>query len=205
MNLVIVIVGVLALGALLVLKARAGSAGGASKAASGSDSATREKLNWLVIESGPDAGLAFHIGSRRATVGRGKNNFVQISDPAASRVQCQLFDEGGVMTVVDMSSYNGTLVNDEVVLTKGVLHDGDRLRVADTDFIYHRGGEHGSNAGLGRKEAGVTSELRTSMLQGRSVRSEAAGMMLAQEGGNKEAAAAAMKMSVEDFEKLLRG
>jgi hypothetical protein len=79
------------------------------------------------------------------------------------------------------------------------------LRVADTDFIYHRGGEHGSNAGLGRKEAGVTSELRTSMLQGRSVRSEAAGMMLAQEGGNKEAAAAAMKMSVEDFEKLLRG
>jgi hypothetical protein len=77
--------------------------------------------------------------------------------------------------------------------------------VADTVFIYHRLGDHGTNAGFGRKEAGVTSELRTSMVQGRSVRSEAAGMLLAQMGGDKAGAAAAMKVSPEEFEKLLQG
>jgi hypothetical protein len=196
----LVILGLLIGGLLMLLKLRSG---GASKpAASSESSAPSKKLNWLVIESGPDAGLAFHIGSRRATIGRDKNNFVQISDPAASRVQCQLFDDGGVMTVVDMSSYNGTLVNDEVV-NKGVLQDGDRLRVADTDFIYHREGDFKSNAGLGRKEAGSMTEAKTAFVQGRSVRQEAAAMLLSQNGGDKEAAAEAMKMTVEELEKLL--
>lgn len=200
MSLSVLIVVALIAGLLLLLKLRGGPKAGPSLAVS--DSPPLRKLNWLVVESGSDTGLAFHIGSRRATIGRDKNNFVQISDPASSRVQCQLFDDAGVMTVVDMSSYNGTLVNGEVV-KKGVIHDGDRLRVADTDFIYHREGDFDSNAGLGRKDAGSTTEARTTVVQGRSIREEAAELLLSENNGDKKAAAEAMKMTVEEFEKLL--
>ena len=200
MSPVTIVVLVVILVGLLVLKSRVSPSSGASTASS--DAAARSKLHWLVIDSGPDAGLAFHIGSRRATVGRGKNNFVQISDPAASRVQCQLFDEGAGLTVVDMSSYNGTLINDEVV-KKAVLQDGDRLRVADTDFTYHREGTFGDNAGLARKDAGRLTEDKTTLLRGRSVRQEAAAMLMEQTNGDKEAAARAMRMTVEEFERFL--
>ena len=162
--------------------------------------APKEKIHWLVCRKGMDLGRSWHIGSRRVTVGRGTNNYVQLKDGSVSRVQCQVVPEGDGLAVVDMTSSNGTFVNGKAV-RKHVLANGDILRVATTELEYQRSGEF-DNAAFDRKEAGHTARKTTRAVQGLRVYAEAEEHLL-RAGGDKAKAAAAMGMPLEEFEALV--
>ncbi|MEL6179968.1 MAG: FHA domain-containing protein, partial [Myxococcota bacterium] len=110
------------------------------------------RRNWLVGQSGSVKGKNYHIGSRSVTIGRGIGNYVQITDPNASRIHCKLSPVPYGLEVRDNESRNGTLINRERI-TVQVLKDGDELKIGDDSFIYRAEGNFGDNAGLKRKAA----------------------------------------------------
>lgn len=70
------------------------------------------------------------------TIGRSQDADVQISDRYASGLHCRVFDRGGVYYVEDMQSTNGTLLNDSKVEAEVPLHDGDVIRIGDTELRF---------------------------------------------------------------------
>lgn len=161
----------------------------------------KKKLHWLVQQTGEGEQVAWHIGQRRVTAGRGPTNFVQITDPRASRKQCAFAPDGDDLAITDMTSQNGTFVNGTVVRTKK-LSDGDVIKLADTEFTYYREGEFDKNKGLERKEAG-RGTLQTTKVHRDLGKAAKADMMLEAMEGDHEKAAAAMQMSVEEFKALV--
>ena len=159
------------------------------------------KRHWLVQTTAEDEQVVWHLGQRRVTAGRGPTNFVQITDAGASRKQCQFAPDGDDVVITDMTSANGTFVNGEPV-ARATLADGDIVKLANTEFTYHREGDFDGNAGLGRKDAGKNS-LRTTKVHKDLGKAARADMMLEAMGGDVEKAAAAMEVSVDEFNELL--
>jgi len=195
--------GVAAIVALVVVKNGQSEAKSVAAAPAKAEAVAKAKLHWLVVRSGPDEGKAFHIGSRRVTVGREASNFVQLSDSALSRTQCQLVPEGDGLAVVDMTSSNGTFVNGKAV-AKHVMADGDVLTLAGSSLVYHREGNFDGNAGLGRKSADRATQKTTSVMSGQMARKAAGEVVLLEADGDLDAAAKAMGVSSEEFAKLVK-
>lgn len=75
------------------------------------------------------------------TIGRGPDRTIRIDDSRASRQHASLRSQGGVWTVTDDGSSNGTRVNG-VELTAGrpqVLADGDRIGVGPVTLVFRTG------------------------------------------------------------------
>ncbi len=69
------------------------------------------------------------------TIGREKTNDVVFPSAHVSRVHAEVRCKGGVVTVSDLGSKNGTLVNGTRVLNR-VLRDCDRITVGFFDLVY---------------------------------------------------------------------
>jgi len=180
------------------------------KAAGGGDPASKAgpssgvRLNWLVGVAGPVDGKTFHMGERTVTIGRGVSNFVQITDDGnASRVHCQLKPTRDGVEVKDMDSGNGTFVNGEKV-TEVLLKQGERLKVGDSEFIYHRRAEFDVNHGLDRKAVGKGS-VKATMLGGSQSLKGMAETALEDSGGDMFKAAESLGLKVEDFRRIIEG
>ena len=90
---------------------------------------------WLVVERG--GGLERDhrfdlIGG--LSIGRSKDADVQIDDRYASSIHARVFERAGRTFVEDMSSTNGTLLNDATLKGEAELLDGDVVRIGDTEF-----------------------------------------------------------------------
>ena len=85
---------------------------------------------WILQTSGPDAEpLTFRLAPGAVkTVGRAPRADFIVDVALVSRLHCRLSAENGRLEVVDLSSTNGTYVNDKRV-QRAVLATGDRLRV----------------------------------------------------------------------------
>jgi pSer/pThr/pTyr-binding forkhead associated (FHA) protein len=68
-----------------------------------------------------------------ATIGRGSQADVRLTDPWISRSHCELAERDGVLTVRDLESRHGVYVNDERV-TQAELHRGDVLMLGVSRF-----------------------------------------------------------------------
>ena len=73
----------------------------------------------------------------RTVVGRGPEADVRLHDTGVSRAHAELRVEGDVISVVDLRSTNGTLVNGRRV-GAAVLSDGDRIEVGATPMVFRR-------------------------------------------------------------------
>src|SRR5262245_49771015 len=98
---------------------------------------------WLVAERG--GGLA--SGERfdligGLSIGRSPEADVRIDDRYASGVHARIFSRDGRVYVEDMSSTNGTLLNDAELRGEAELIDGDVVRIGDTEFRYESGTAH---------------------------------------------------------------
>ncbi len=83
------------------------------------------------------AGAAAEIGVEHlATIGRTRQNHIQIDAPSVSRKHAQiaLTDKGYVLR--DLGSENGTFVNGERVVEQP-LKDGDHLQFGSVAFLFH--------------------------------------------------------------------
>jgi diguanylate cyclase (GGDEF)-like protein len=76
------------------------------------------------------------------TVGRGRDNDIVLPSDCVSRRHCRLEQRSGEIHVVDLSSTNGTFVNDDAKpLHERRLQRGDQLRIGDTIFKYLSGSD----------------------------------------------------------------
>jgi hypothetical protein len=91
----------------------------------------------LLVERGPGqaVGRAYGIADRGVTLGRGDVE-IQLEDPFASSHHARISRQGNVVVLEDLGSTNGTYLNDELVSGPQPLHDGDRIRIGDSEFSY---------------------------------------------------------------------
>lgn len=72
-----------------------------------------------------------------ATIGRAVENDIVVTSKRVSREHARVRREGRRVTLEDLGSTNGTLLNDERVLAPVNLHDGDRISIGDVVFTFH--------------------------------------------------------------------
>lgn len=85
--------------------------------------------------SGHPSGAAYDIPSYGATLGRGEVE-IRLEDPFASSQHARISREGPVVVIEDLGSTNGTYLNGELLTGPQPLHDGDRIRIGDSEFSY---------------------------------------------------------------------
>lgn len=72
-------------------------------------------------------------------IGRGEESDLRIDDPGISRHHAELRRSGGDVTVVDLGSTNGVVVDGERV-EQARLREGTRLLLGSTTLVFHQGG-----------------------------------------------------------------
>ena len=92
--------------------------------------------NWLVIEEGHQSGGIFRLRQEVLTLGRGPANPIQIVDPSVSRQHAQLRKIEGSYWITDLSSHNGTYVNNRRIHKQTPLNNGDILSIGDVTLLY---------------------------------------------------------------------
>ena len=86
----------------------------------------------LVIESGAEAGATFPLDRPVNTIGRSVTNTIQIVDRRMSRNHLEIHIQGSRLTLKDLGSKNGTLLNNVASVTPTDLKNNDRIQVGDT-------------------------------------------------------------------------
>ena len=92
---------------------------------------------WLIAERGGgiEPGERFDlIGG--LSIGRSAEADVCIDDRYASGLHARIFNRDGRTYLEDMSSTNGTLLNDAELKGEAELLDGDVIRIGDTEFRF---------------------------------------------------------------------
>jgi pSer/pThr/pTyr-binding forkhead associated (FHA) protein len=89
----------------------------------------------LKVVQGPDAGAVYVITAARATLGRGEENDIMVSDLKASRRHAEFALEAGGWSVKDLGSVNGLMHNGKP--TRGVrIATGDTLVFGETTLEF---------------------------------------------------------------------
>jgi hypothetical protein len=90
----------------------------------------------LLVEraAGHESGIAYDL-AEGATLGRGDVE-IKLEDPFASSRHARISREGPVLVIEDLGSTNGTYLNDAPLSGPQPLHDGDRIRIGDSEFSY---------------------------------------------------------------------
>lgn len=90
----------------------------------------------LIIETGTEAGMVYPIRGEAITIGRSASSTVQIVDKRVSRHHAVLRVHRDGFVAEDLGSKNGTFLNDEPLVGRIRLSNGDRLQIGDTILIF---------------------------------------------------------------------
>jgi two-component system cell cycle response regulator len=104
---------------------------------------TKPGSDCLVIIYSSDArqfGKRHVLGPEPVLLGRGSENTIVLENDSVSRRHCKIEKRGRTYHVQDLSSTNGTYVNDELV-TDYQLRRGDQVKVGDTIFKFLSGSD----------------------------------------------------------------
>ena len=93
-----------------------------------------------IYPTGPDMGRRYPLANRVLVIGRGDDAGIRIQDHSVSRKHAHVEPNPGGYSVSDLSSTNGTFVNDQVVSDPRTLLDGDYVRVGNCLFRFLAGG-----------------------------------------------------------------
>lgn len=88
----------------------------------------------LVLKKASKGRKVFRLRRPQSVIGRGKGNALRIPSADVSREHCRLVVEENVVTVQDLGSVNGTLLNGVMVEGVQEVHPGDFLRVGPALF-----------------------------------------------------------------------
>jgi hypothetical protein len=91
----------------------------------------------LIVERAPGhtPGMEYDVGEG-AVLGRGDQAEIRLEDPFASSRHARLTRQGGIVVIEDLGSTNGTYLNEELLSGPQPLHQGDRVRIGDSEFTY---------------------------------------------------------------------
>jgi transcriptional regulator with GAF, ATPase, and Fis domain len=97
----------------------------------------------LVGIGGPLKGAAFPLPAGEVSIGRDSSNHLWAPDPALSRRHCVLVASGEQVSIRDLGSRNGTLVNGVPIEQQEMRH-GDQIYIGDSVlvFLLKEDGEH---------------------------------------------------------------
>ena len=87
--------------------------------------------------AGLPAGAAYDL-SDGALLGRGDQADIVLEDAFASTRHARLIPQGDVIVLEDLGSTNGTYLNGEPLRGAQPLHEGDRIRIGDSEFTFER-------------------------------------------------------------------
>ena len=91
-------------------------------------------VNLNVTAAGANQGRAIPIGGAKFVIGRDPECNLRPASQAVSKQHCAVLIRDGQVFVQDLSSTNGTIVNDEVVSGEVEVFNGDRLKLGPLDF-----------------------------------------------------------------------
>lgn len=86
-----------------------------------------------------DDGRSVAVGEERVRIGRLPDNELMLDDPRASRYHAEVFVGRLGVTLQDLDSTNGTLVNGAPVRSRAFLVDGDVIRIGDVGIRFEAG------------------------------------------------------------------
>jgi hypothetical protein len=91
----------------------------------------------LIVERAPGhtPGMEYDVGEG-CVLGRGDQAEIRLEDPFASSRHAKLTPQGGIVVIEDLGSTNGTYLNEELLSGPQPLHQGDRVRIGDSEFSY---------------------------------------------------------------------
>ena len=88
----------------------------------------------FIAKAGPDKGREIGIHEGEIVLGRSSDADITLVDPILSRKHCRVSYGDGKITIEDLASSNGTIVNGKEV-TRAELHDGDIIEIGDTKLL----------------------------------------------------------------------
>ena len=93
----------------------------------------------LRVETAPGlrSGAAYDL-SQGALLGRGSEADIVLQDSFSSSRHARLYPQGDAVVLEDLGSTNGTYLNGEALEGPQPLHDGDRIRIGDSEFVFER-------------------------------------------------------------------
>ncbi|MCD6310573.1 MAG: FHA domain-containing protein [Candidatus Eremiobacteraeota bacterium] len=89
---------------------------------------------WL-IPRGDEPKTGFPISKDNVYIGRNPTNDILLNDESVSRKHANITRVGGVYTIFDLNSKNGTFVNSQRV-QKQILKDGDIIVMGNLSFVF---------------------------------------------------------------------
>jgi pSer/pThr/pTyr-binding forkhead associated (FHA) protein len=95
----------------------------------------------LVVRRGPNAGSRFLLDTEVTTAGRHPESDIFLDDVTVSRRHAEFRREGGVFTVRDVGSLNGTYVNRERV-ESATLANADEVQIGKFRLVFLVGPKH---------------------------------------------------------------
>jgi hypothetical protein len=96
------------------------------------------RITHMLVVDGP--GTRHDLTTGRNVIGRGTEADIRLPDTGVSRKHVDVVLEGGVATVEDLGSTNGTLVNGRRV-SRQALADGDVIRIGHSVLVYRQDGQ----------------------------------------------------------------
>jgi hypothetical protein len=98
---------------------------------------SRPGVTHVLVVDGP--GTRHQLTTGRNVIGRGTEADIRLPDTGVSRKHVDVVLDGGVATVEDLGSTNGTLVNGRRV-SRLALADGDVIRIGHSVLVYRQDG-----------------------------------------------------------------
>jgi hypothetical protein len=92
----------------------------------------------LELVTGSETGRIIRLSPPSLVIGRGADAHLRLADTGISRRHAELLVDDDRVTLVDLQSTNGTLVNGARV-DRAELHDGDRISLGTTVVVYRQG------------------------------------------------------------------
>jgi FHA domain len=91
----------------------------------------------LVVERAPghEPGMIYDLDGD-LVLGRGDEAEIRLQDPFASSRHARVYEQGGIFVIEDLSSTNGTYLNEELLDGPRPLHPGDRVRIGDSELTF---------------------------------------------------------------------
>ncbi|MFT3708929.1 MAG: GGDEF domain-containing protein [Archangium sp.] len=90
----------------------------------------------LVVIHGEELGRKYDLVNETISIGRSSKCDVQVDQDSVSRNHAELKSDSGRLTIEDLGSTNGTIVNDEHIEEPLRLRNGDLIKIGRTIFKF---------------------------------------------------------------------
>ena len=99
-------------------------------------------MDFVTVATGEGKTYRRDLDVPRILIGRSSKNDLVLPDLSLSRVHAEIYRQGDQFLVKDAGSKNGTLLNDQQVVTPTVLRKGDRITLGSANIWFNAEPQH---------------------------------------------------------------